>query len=115
MGTLATVTTLGTGLWWRVRGGDRAAQALIETALGHDEDAATLAAMMLTKGGDRAVPLVHRAVADGHTELVAILLGVGTDRARAALTALSQSQDAGVAQASSRARDRLDRARNHTD
>lgn len=115
MGTLATVATLGMGLWWRARGGERPAQALIDTALGPDEDAATMAALMLTRGGDRAVPPVHRAIADGHTDLVPILLGIGTDLARASLTELSASENRGIAQVSSQARDRLDRGRDHAD
>jgi hypothetical protein len=111
MGATATATTLAKGILWRVIGSDGLAASLIETALRGDEDSATVAAMMLTKGGRRAIEPVSAAIASGNTRLVSILVSIGSEEARGALVGLAASPDGAVAEAASAGVERIDRAR----
>lgn len=109
MGTLGTAATLGTGVLWRATGSDTLAKSLVRTATTDDEDAATVAVMMLTKGGSRAVPVVRDAIADGAVELVTVLVGIGDETARSALADLSTHPDQQVADACAAGLSLLDR------
>lgn len=111
MGTLGTATTMGTGVLWRATGSDRLAESLVRTAATDDEDSATVAVMMLTRGGAKAVPVVRDAIADGAVDLVSVLVGIGDDTARAALVELSSHPDSDVAAACQIGLTRLDRGR----
>ena len=96
---------------WRATGALRLAASLIETATEGDEDSATVAAMMLVKGGHKAIAPVSVAIADGNIELVGILVSIGSTAARDALVKLSSSPDAAVAAAAASGVERLDRLR----
>ena len=111
MGTADTVATLAKGALWRLTGSGGLAASLIETALRGDEDSATVAVMMLTKGGRLAIGPVGEAIARGNARLVSILVGIGSDEARNALASLATSPDAAVAQAASAGIERIERAR----
>jgi hypothetical protein len=111
MGTVNTVATLAKAALWRLTGSERLAVPLIETALRGDEDSATVAAMMLTKGGRSAIRPVSEAIARGNARLVGILVGIGSDEARNALAGLATSPDAAVAEAARAGVERIDRAR----
>ena len=96
---------------WRLLGSDAAGRAVASTAVeSPDEDASTLAAMLLVRGGDRAVPLLAEMVADGQAEpvMVDVLASIGTPGAMALLGRLVDHDDPDVAAA---ARSALGRAR----
>jgi hypothetical protein len=111
MGTAATAATLAKGVLWRLTGSEGLAASLIETALRGDEDSATVAAMMLVKGGSLATKPVGEAIARGNTRLVGILVSIGSDEARNVLSGLAASPDAAVAEAARAGVERIDRAR----
>ena len=111
MGNADTAATLAKGALWRLTGADGLARSLIETALTGQEDSATVAAMMLTKGGRRAIGPVSEAIERGNVRLVGILVSIGSDEARGALVALAASPDAAVAEASRAGVERIGRAR----
>jgi hypothetical protein len=110
MGAIDTVATLITGILWQVTGAHKLAVSLIRTALSKDEDSATVAAMMLVKGGKRAIGPVSMAIEEGEVRLADILVSIGTDEARNALACLSNSADSAVAAAAMNAAERMDRA-----
>ncbi|MEE8599954.1 hypothetical protein [Euzebya tangerina] len=111
MGTLATAATLGTGLVWLATGSDRAGRRLVDVATSEEEDGSLVAVMMLTRGGDRAVPLLERAARGGEPDLATVLLGIGSDQAGEALGSLARSDDPAVARAGAAALHQLERAR----
>ena len=115
MSTADTVATLARGALWRLTGSDGLAVSLIETALRGDEDSATVAAMMLTKGRRLAIRPVSEAIAKGNARLVSILVGIGSDEARNALAGLAASTDAAVAEAARAGVERIERARRLTE
>jgi hypothetical protein len=110
MSTADTVATLARGVLWRLTGSEGLAASLIETALRGDEDSATVAAMMLSKGRRLAIGPVSEAIAKGNARLVSILVGIGSDEARNALAGLAASTDAAVAEAARAGVERIDRA-----
>jgi hypothetical protein len=111
MGNAATAATLAKGVLWRLTGSHGLALSLIETALRGEEDSATVAAMMLTRGGRLAIRPVRDAIARGNARLVSILVSIGSDEARSALVDLEASSDAAVAEASRAGIERIDRAK----
>ena len=111
MGTADTVATMAKGVLWRLTGSDGLAASLIETALRSEEDSATVAAMMLVKGGRLATRPVSESIAKGNARLVSILVSIGSDEARRALAGLATSPDAAVAEAARAGVERIDRAR----
>jgi hypothetical protein len=113
MSTADTVATLAKGALWRVTGSNRLAASLINTATVGDEDSSTVAAIMLTKGGERAIGPVAAAIAGGNARLVGVLVSIGTDEARSALMRLTTSSDSDVAEAARRGVERIDRTRSH--
>lgn len=109
MSTADTVATLTKGALWRLTGANWLADSLIETATKGGEDSATVAAMMLTKGGTKAVAPVAAAIARGNTDLAGILVSIGTEEARSALVELTASSNSAVAAAATGGVERIDR------
>lgn len=113
MSVAAQATTLATGALWRVTGSRRLADTLVARAIAGGEDESSIAMMMLTQGGDRAVPVVTAAIAGGQADLVDVLVSIGTDAAREALTTLTELPEPTVAAEAQRGLALVDRARHH--
>lgn len=94
---------------WRLAGSDAAGRAVATAAVDTtDEDTSTLAAMLLVRGGDKAVPLLEDVVAGGRTTpiVVDVLASIATPRATALLSRLAEHEDHEVATAARAALDR---------
>lgn len=102
MGVAASLRVLASDRVWRLAGSDAAGRALVGAAVdGADEDSSTLAAMLLARGGDRAVPLLEDIVAAGHTDpiVVDVLASIATPRAASMLDHLTGHEDDRIATA----------------
>ena len=98
----ASLRVLASDRAWRLLGSDAAGRAVAGTAVeSADEDASTLAAMLLVRGGDRAVPLLAELVAEGRADpiVVDVLASIGTPGAMALLGRLVDHDDPDVAAA----------------
>lgn len=98
MGTTTSVGILAVGATWRLTGIPAAGHALISAATTGNENDQVLAKMLLTKAGNRSVPILTTALlADpAAVGLVEVLAGMGTEKAREALLELSHAAPAAV-------------------
>lgn len=117
MGAVSAAGLLTAGSAWRLTGLGAAGRALISAVTGPDPDDRTLAGILLTRAGDRSVPLIRDALAAGTdpADLVDILASIGTDAARAALETAAGSSRADVAAAGRRALHTLEQMRRKPD
>jgi hypothetical protein len=116
MSAVSAARLLVLGTAWRLAGVAAAGQALVSAAGGPDPDRQVLAGMLLTRAGDRSVPLLADALASSGPAadpraLVDILASIGTDQARTALRAATRSPRSTVAAAADRALHSLDQQR----
>lgn len=110
MGVGTSLKVLANDRVWRLAGSEAAGRAVARAAVDPaDEDISTLAAMLLVRGGDRAVPLLEDLVAAGHADpiIVDVLASIATPRATAVLDRLAGHDDPDVATAARTARKRL--------
>lgn len=113
MGAASSAKVLATGSVWRLTGRTADGRRLVRAVNHGGEDARTIAAVLLAKAGDRAVPLIHEGLtADAPSPtLIDILASIGTATARAELQAVVGGAG-GLAQAARqalRALDEIDR------
>lgn len=82
MGAIATTRVFAAAALWRV-GVTGAGRSIVEAVATGDEDTATAAGMLLTRAGDRSVPLVAEAIDAGASNpvLVDVLAGIGSEAA----------------------------------
>jgi hypothetical protein len=87
MGALSAARLLAAGSVWRVTTVGAAGRALISAVSSPDPDDRALAGILLTRAGDRSVPLIGEALSAGAdpSDLVNVLASIGTDAARATL------------------------------
>lgn len=83
MGLRATLGVLAAGAAWRLGHPRRAGRALVDALGAEDENARTIAGMLLVKGGAHAVPLLREAMA--RRENLAMALSVAGSIADPAL------------------------------
>ncbi len=110
---MSATKLLTAGSAWRVAGLGAAGRALVSAVTGPDPDDRVLAGILLTRAGDRSVPLIADALAAGANprDLVDVLASIGTDSARAALVAATRSARPDVGPAARRALATLDQIR----
>lgn len=117
--TLAVVSAASAARWlaagatWRLTGLNSAGRALVSAVSGPDPDGRALAGILLTRAGDRSVPLLQDALdsdADP-TDLVNVLASIGSTSARAALVSAANSTRPEVATAAAAALRSLDQQR----
>lgn len=113
MSALSAARLLATGATWRATGTRAAGRALVRGAATGGTDDRVLAGILLTRAGDRSVPLIRDALAtaDVPTVLVDVLASIGTPAARAALDDAARAERADLATAARRALDALDQQR----
>lgn len=96
MGAASSAKVLATGSAWRLTGRAAAGRRLVRAvnrAVDRDsEDDGTIAAMFLTRAGDRSLPLIREGLAAQAPSpaLVDVLAGIGTDGARAELRVVAE-------------------------
>lgn len=90
---------MATGAAWLLSGSKTLGNRLIQTLINGDEDAKTLAGMILVKGGDRGRRLTVEALDRGAEapELVTVLQSIGGPEAEAALARLAHETTRPVA------------------
>ena len=117
MGAVSAARLLTAGSAWRLTGLGVAGRALVAAATGPDPGDRTLAGILLTRAGDRSVPLIRDALTAGAdpADLVDILASIGTDAARAALQTAASSSRPDLAAAARRALHTLDQIRRKPD
>ncbi len=113
MSAASSIRLLAAGAAWRLTGVDSAGRALVSAVAGTDPDGRTLAGILLTRAGDRSVPLIQEALTSGNdpSELVNVLASIGSDSARAALVAATESARLKTATAATAALRVLDQQR----
>ena len=101
MSAASSAKTLATGWAWRLTGRAAAGRRLVDAVNHGSEDEQTIAAMFLSKTGDRAVPLIREglAVEAPSPTLVDILASIGSDNARGELQRVSASGERSLAEA----------------
>jgi len=106
---------LAQGAAWRAAGSHQAGRSLVEAACSDDEDVATLAGILLTRGGDRAVPLIDEAIARGERSpvLTDILMSVGSDAAKSVLRSVAESEDSALQEAAAESLTTLEQFERH--
>ena len=84
MGAASSAKVLATGSAWRLTGRAAAGRRLVRAVNRDSEDEGTIAAMFLTRAGDRSVPLIREGLAADAPSpaLLDVLASIGTDRAR---------------------------------
>lgn len=109
MGFVASVKVLTSGVVWQLTGSAGAAQSIVDAVGGDSEDSSTIAGMLLTRAGDKAVRPVAEAIRSEQAkpELIDVLAGIGSEAARAELEALADS-DHDLAEAAQEALNYLD-------
>ncbi len=117
MSALTAARLLAAGAAWRVTGMGAPGRALVSAVTGPRADERELAGILLTRAGDRSVPLIDDALAAGAdpSELVTILASIGTSPARAALETAARSDRPDVAVAARAALQSLDEIRRLSD
>ncbi len=117
MGALSAARLLTAGSAWRLTGLGATGRALVSAVTGSDPDDRALAGIMLTRAGDRSVPLIADAIAAGANpvDLMDVLASIGTDAARAALEAAARSTRPDVAATAQQALHTLDQLRRNPD
>lgn len=116
MGVGTSLKVLVSDRVWRLVGSEVAGRAVASAALDSArEDTSTLAAMLLVRGGDRAVPLLEDVVAAGHTDpiIIDVLASIATPRATVALDCLTKHQDHDLATAARTALQRVEPPDDH--
>lgn len=115
MGAASSAKVLATGSAWRLTGRAAAGRRLVGAVNHGGEDEQTIAAMFLTDGGDRAVPLIREGfAADAPSPtLVDILGSIGTDAARTELQRVAVSGSRDLAEAARQALLTLDEIDRH--
>jgi hypothetical protein len=110
---MSAPAVLASGLAWRWAGLPASGRALVRAATGPDMASRELAGMLLTRAGDRSVPLLATALSEGpdRTTAATILASIGSRAAREVLARASTSADPAVAGAARPALDVLDRIR----
>jgi hypothetical protein len=113
MSALTAARLLAVGSAWRLTGLDTAGRALVAAVTGSDPDGQVLAGILLTRAGDRSVPLIGDALdnAAAPGELANVLASIGTDAARTALETAAGSVHPDVAAAAGQALQTLDQLR----
>lgn len=78
---------------WRTTRSRKAGRSLISAACSDDEETAALAGILLTRAGDRVVPLIAEAISEGADDpmLLDLLTSVGSPSARAELRQIADS------------------------
>jgi len=110
MGVGTSLKVLANDRVWRLAGSQAAGRAVARAAVDPaDENTSTLAAMLLVRGGDRAVPLLEDLVAARHADpiIIDVLASIATPRATAVLDRLTRHDDPDVATAARTALHRL--------
>lgn len=110
MGAASAARLLTVGSAWRVAGLGAAGRSLVSAVTGPEPDDRVLAGILLTRAGDRSVPLIADALAAGAdpADLVDVLASIGTAAARSALLVAGRSPRPDVAVAARRALATLD-------
>jgi hypothetical protein len=105
VGTASSAKVLATGSAWRLTGRAAAGRRLVAAVNHGGENEQMLAAVLLTKAGDRAVPLIREGLAEDAPSptLVDILGSIGTDTARVELQRVASSGSRVLAQAARQA------------
>jgi hypothetical protein len=113
VGAASSAKVLATGSAWRLTGHAAAGRRLVRAVNRDDEDARAIAAMFLTRAGDRSVPLIREGLAAQTPSpvLLDVLAGIGTERARSQLRVVAEDGGdlAGAAREALRALDEIDR------
>jgi len=117
MSALSGARLLTAGSAWRLTGLRATGRALVSAITGSDPDDRVLAGILLTRAGDRSVPLIADAIAAGANpaDLIDVLASIGSDAARAALQATTRSTRPDVATAARQALHTLDQLRRNPD
>lgn len=112
MGAASTARVFAAAALWRL-GMAGAGRSIVDAAATGDEDTSTAAGMLLTRAGDRAVPLVADALEAGSTSLVLVdvLAGIGTDAALHELRSLAASAEGEVVREAGEAVRRIEQRR----
>jgi hypothetical protein len=95
MSAARTARLFAAGAAWRFTGAAPAGRTLIAGLTEGDEDERTMAGIMLTRAGDRSVPLLTEALHEGVAApdpAVDVLASIGTDAARSELRRLAQGE-----------------------
>ena len=112
MSAVRTAGLVAAGAAWRYTGAPPAGRTLVGGLTNGDENERTVAGIMLTRAGDRSVPLLTEALRTGDAApdpAVDVLASIGTDAARSALRGLAQG-GTDVAPAAARALRTLEEA-----
>lgn len=96
-----TLGLLANGVLWRVTRRERFGRRLIEGLGESDENARSVAGMMLAKSGIAAVPLLHRALAERSNvaEVLTLLGDLGDASVEAELARFASDKDDRIARA----------------
>jgi hypothetical protein len=110
MSALSAARLLTAGSAWRLTGLTPAGRALVSAVAGPAADDRALAGILLTRAGDRSVPLISEALTTqaDPTDLVNVLASIATPQARAALQTATLSTRPEVAAAARQALQTLD-------
>jgi hypothetical protein len=110
MGAASSARLLAVGSAWRLTGLDAAGRTLVGAVSRGGESERALAGILLTRAGDRSVPLIAQSIAAGSAvpELVDVLASIGTPAARAAVTDAVRAPSPEVAAAAEQRRQEWD-------
>ena len=113
MSAASSAKLLAAGSAWRLTGLAAAGRTLVSAVEHGAEDERTLAGILLVQAGDRSVPLIRNAIAEGarRPELVDILASIGTQNARTALETIAHGAAPEIAGAAEQALRTLDEIR----
>ena len=113
MGVLESLQVLTHGAAWRLTGSTTSGRRLIGAVVAGDEDARTLAGMLLVKSGDRGRRLVVETLEGGveSEELVTVLQSIGDPEAEAELRRLANQEDRRIADSARKALAELEQIR----
>lgn len=120
MSALSAARLLTVGIAWRVTGAASAGRALVSALSRADPDDRAVAGMLLTRAGDRSVPLLaealrHDGARDDAGVLVDVLASIGTEPARQVLLDATRSPRQELAGAAGRALHSLDQQKRLTE
>jgi hypothetical protein len=92
VGAASSAKVLATGSAWRLTGRAAAGRRLVRAVNRDSEDEGTIAALFLTRAGDRSVPLIREGLAADAPSpaLLDVLASIGTDRARSELLVVAE-------------------------
>jgi|SRR5450755_1128600 len=110
MSAMSGARLLAAGSAWRLTGLGPAGRALVSAVTSDNTNDRILAAILLTRAGDRSVRVVADALAAGAapSDLVDVLASIGTPTAREQLRTASSSSRPDLASAAQRALRTLD-------